>query len=506
VLIIAEINVDGFCIISLFDTSNNNVLIKRLSMSQETEYDLCIIGGGAAGLVTAAGAATLGAKVILIEKDKLGGECLYTGCVPSKALIHSARVAYDIKTAKQVGLTARLYAVKQSKVMQRVAEVIKHIEPNDSPERFRDMGVEVLFSTAKFIDADTLSAGERTITAKHFVLATGSRPTIPDIVGLDTVDYHTHETIFKLQDNIDHLIILGGGPIACELGQSFARLGSTVSIIARSGLMPREDSDMLAVVQQQFEAEGITVYSNNDVGQVIKTESGLAVQLNDDEMTTIEGSHLLIATGRTANIDSLGLEHAGVDSNNGHLILDNRLRTSNSRIFACGDVAGPFLFTHMAEHQAGIVLRNTLFRLPIKSQTSNIPWCTFTSPELARVGLSEQEARTQGIKHHVYSFPFEEIDRAITDAQTVGMAKIITSPRGKILGACIVGPQAGELIAEYVLAISVGLKLSALSKTIHVYPTLAQINRRVADQRLKAALTPTRKKWMKRLFGLRGQS
>ena len=368
------------------------------------------------------------------------------------------------------------------------------------------MGVEVLFSAAKFIDDQTLSAGERTITAKHFVLATGTSPAIPDIVGLDTVDYLTHETIFKPQDNIEHLVILGGGPIACELGQSFSRLGTTVSIIARSGLMPREDSDMVAVVQQQFEAEGITLYSNNDVGQVIKTEDGLAVQLNDADMTTIEGSHLLIATGRQANIDNIGLEHAGVEVDNGHLTLDSRLRTTNRRIFACGDVAGPYLFTHMAEHQAGIVLRNTLFRLPVKSQTKGIPWCTFTSPELARVGLSEQEARAQGIKHHVYSFPFDEVDRAITDDQTIGMAKIITSPRGKILGACIVGPQSGELIAEYALAMSAGLSLSALSKTIHVYPTLAQINRRVADQRLKAALTPIRKKWMKRLFGLRGQS
>jgi len=475
-------------------------------MSRETEYDLCIIGGGAAGLVTAAGAAALGANVILIEKNKLGGDCLYTGCVPSKALVHSANVAYGVKTAKQAGLSARLTAVKQSKVMQRVADVIKRIEPNDSPERFRAMGVEIVFSEAAFIDGETLSAGERTITARHFVLATGSRQAIPDIVGLETIDYFTHETIFNIKENIAHLIILGGGPIACELGQSFSRLGSTVSIIARSGILPREDNDMSTVVQQQFEAEGIALYSNTDVSQVIKTEQGLAVQLNDAEMTTIEGSHLLIATGRKANVEGLGLAQAGVVIEDGRLKLDGRLRTTNRHIFACGDVAGPYLFTHMAEHQAGIVLRNTLFRLPVKSQTKGIPWCTFTSPELARVGLSEQEARTQGIRHHVYSFPFDEIDRAITDDQTAGMAKIIISPRGKILGACIVGPRAGELIAEYALAMSAGLKLSALSKTIHVYPTLAQLNRRVADQRLKAGLTPSRKKWMKRLFGLRGQS
>ena len=474
-------------------------------MSREKDYDLCIIGGGAAGLVTAAGAATLGAKVILIEKNKLGGECLYTGCVPSKALIHSANTAYRINTAKQVGLSASLNEVEQSTVMQHVDDVIKRIEPNDSPERFQKLGVEILFSDAKFVNTETLSVGQQTITAKNFVLATGSRPAIPSIIGINTIDYHTHETIFNLQENIEHLIILGGGAIGCELGQSFSRLGSAVSIITRSGLMPREDEDMSGVIQQQFEVEGIDLYLKNKVREVVKTKQGIAVHLDDLQMTVIEGSHLLIATGRKSNIDNLGLEAAEVETKNGFLTLDSRLRTTNRHIFACGDVAGPFLFTHMAEHQAGIVLRNTLFKLPVKSQTSRIPWCTFTSPELARVGLSEREALEQGVKHNVYTFPFDEIDRAITDEQAIGMAKIITSPRGKILGACIVGPQAGELIAEYTLAISAGLSLSALSKAIHIYPTLAQINRRVADQRLKAGLTGNRKKWIKRLFGLRGR-
>ena len=478
---------------------------KTLSMSREKDYDLCIIGGGAAGLVTAAGAATLGAKVILIEKNKLGGECLYTGCVPSKALIHSANTAYSINTAKQVGLSVNLNVVDQSAVMQHVDDVIKRIEPNDSPERFQKLGVEILFSKAKFVNAETLSVGQQTITAKNFVLATGSRPAIPSIKGIDTIDYHTHETIFNLQENIKHLIIIGGGAIGCELGQSFSRLGSDVSIVTRSGLMPREDQDMSEVIQQQFEVEGIELYLKNQVREVVKTKQGIAVHLDDPQMTVIEGSHLLIATGRQSNIDNLGLEAAKVDSENGFLILDSRLRTTNRHIFACGDVAGPFLFTHMAEHQAGIVLRNTLFKLPVKSQTSRIPWCTFTAPELARVGLSEREALEKGVKHNVYTFPFDEIDRAITDDQTIGKAKIITSPRGKILGACIVGPQAGELIAEYTLAMSAGLSLSALSKAIHIYPTLAQINRRVADQRLKAGLTENRKKWIKRLFGLRGR-
>ncbi len=474
-------------------------------MSRESEYDLCVIGGGAAGLVAAAGAAALGAKVILVEKNKLGGDCLYTGCVPSKTLIHSANLAHDIRMSTQAGLSATLDQVAQESVMQRVADVIKIIEPNDSPERFNALGVEVVLSAAKFIDSKTLSAGERIITARRFVLATGTRPAIPEIVGLDTVDYLTHETIFGIEDTISHLIIVGGGPIACELGQSFSRLGARVSIVARSGLLTHEDEDMTSVIEQQFALEGIEVHLGCEVAQVLKQDHGLTAQLNDAYKTTIKGSHLLIAAGRQANIEHLGLAQAGVDIIDGQLVLDSRLRTTNRTIFACGDVAGPYLFTHMAEHQAGVVLRNTLFHLPAKAQTKGIPWCTFTSPELARVGISEQEARAEGIQHHVYSFPFDEIDRAITDGQTLGKAKVITRPNGKILGVCIVGAKAGELIAEYALAMSAGLKLSALSKTIHIYPTLAQLNRRVADQRLKAGLTPSRKKWIKRLFGLRGQ-
>ncbi|MBL1321828.1 MAG: FAD-dependent oxidoreductase [Methylophaga sp.] len=470
----------------------------------KTEYDLCIIGGGAAGLVTAAGAAALGAKVILIEKHRLGGDCLYTGCVPSKALIHSAAVANIIKTAERAGLSASLDPVNQKTIMQRIAEVINTIEPNDSPERFRAMGIEVVFAQAQFIDKRQLIIEGREITARKFVLATGSRPFIPPILGLDSVDYFTNETIFNISENIGSLVIIGSGAIACEMAQSFSRLGTEVSIISNSAVLPKEDADMSSVVEQQFLEEGIALHLNSTISLVENLESGIRVHLDDS--TAIKGSHLLIATGRRANIENIGLGKAGVDSDGGRLVLDARLRTTNKKIFACGDVAGPYLFTHMAEHQAGIVLRNALFHLPAKAQNKNIPWCTFTSPELARVGLSEHEAQQSNIKHRVYTFPFAELDRGITDGETKGMAKIITSPKGKLLGACIVGAHAGELIAEYVLAISQGLNISALSNTIHIYPTLAQINRRVADQRMKESLTPDRKKWIKRLFGLRGTS
>jgi len=474
---------------------------------RKKDYDLCIIGGGAAGLVTAAGAASLGAKVILIEKHRLGGDCLYTGCVPSKTLIHSANVANTVNTAHRFGLSARLDPIDQSCVMKRVADVIEMIEPNDSPERFRAMGVEVVFAQAEFVAEDRLLVDGRVITARKFVLATGSRPFIPPIVGIDSVDYLTNESIFNVTENIEHLIVVGSGAIGCEMAQSYIRLGSKVSIISNSVLLPREDSDMSNVVETQFRAEGIDLHFGAMITEVEKTDTGIRIHIKDDDRqhtATIEGSHVLIATGRQSNIDNLGLDKAGVKVENGHLLVDARLRTSNKNIFACGDVAGPYLFTHMAEHQAGIVLRNALFHLPAKSQTTGIPWCTFTSPELARVGLSEREALESGVKHQVYTFPFSENDRALAEGDSQGLAKIITTPKGKLLGACIVGPHAGELIAEYVLAISQGLNVSALSNTIHIYPTLAHINRRVADQRMKESLTPRRKRWIKRLFRLRG--
>jgi len=476
-------------------------------MNKKTDYDICIIGGGAAGLVTAAGAASLGAKVILIEKYRLGGDCLYTGCVPSKTMIHSAEVAHIVKTSHKFGVTAQLGDITQSTVMKRVADVIKTIEPHDSPERFRAMGVEVVFAEAQFVAEDCVLVDGREITARKFVLATGSRPFIPPISGLENISYHTNETIFDVTETIEHLIVVGSGAIGCEMAQSFARLGAKVTLLSNTGLLPVEDSDMSDVVKQQFISDGIDLHLNVLLKRIEKTDKGVGVEIkgdHHDKSNSIEGSHLLIATGRQSNIENLGLVQAGVKTEHGRLVVDARLRTSNKRIYACGDVAGPYLFTHMAEHQAGVVLRNTLFHLPAKSQTEGIPWCTFTSPELARVGLSEHDAQQKNIRHRVYTFPFDEVDRAITDGDTMGMAKIITSPKGKLLGACIVGAHAGELIAEYVLAISQGLNVSALSNTIHIYPTLAHINRRVADQRMKEALTPRRKRWIKCLFGLRG--
>ena len=471
------------------------------------EFDICVIGGGSAGLVVAAGGASLGAKVVLVEKHLLGGDCLNYGCVPSKALLHSAKVAHTMHNAGRYGIEPANPYINITNVMQRVRNVIKTIEVHDSPERFRGMGIDVVFGSGRFTSSDTFQVNDRTITAKHFVIATGSRPAIPGIVGIDKVPCLTNETVFSINEQIPDLIVLGGGPIGIEMTQAFCRLGSRVQVVELGNrILPREDADLAEVVAKQLQQEGVTFHLGHGAQGVTHTDGKIYLVLKapDGQQAKIEGSHLLIAVGRQSNIEGLGLEVADVQTERGRIVTDQRLRTTNKRIFACGDVVGPYLFTHMAEHHAGIVLRNAIFRLPTKIEERVIPWCTFSDPELARVGLSETEAQRQGIPHKVYKFPFKDIDRAQTEGATEGFAKIITDPKGRLLGAALVGPNAGELIHEYVLAIAKRMKTSDLSGIIHIYPTLSQINRRVADARMKEGLTPMAKKWIKLIFGLRG--
>ncbi|MEO5572936.1 MAG: mercuric reductase [Gammaproteobacteria bacterium] len=472
------------------------------------EFDLCIIGGGSGGLVAAAGGAALGAKVILIEKHALGGDCLYYGCVPSKALLHSAKVAHTIRTAQQFGIEANMPTVDIGAVMQRVASVIKTIEPHDSPERFRGLGIEVLFGAGQFTDAQTFSVNGRAITAKNFVIATGSRPAIPKIDGLESAPYLTNETVFSLQKRVPSLIVLGAGPIGLEMAQAFCRLGTQVHVVQRGKhILPREDSDIAAVALKQLSDEGVQFYLEHTTLHVEGQAGNLRLHVKSGASErTIHATHLLIATGRRSNSDNLGLRNAGIALENGHIKVDERLRTTNRHVYACGDVTGGYQFTHMAEHQAGVILRNALFHWPARVERRVIPWCTFTDPEIARVGLSETEAKDRGIKYRVYTFPFHDMDRAQTDGTTAGFAKIITDPKGRLLGAALAGPQAGELIHEYVLAMSRKMKAADLSNFIHIYPTLAQINRRVADVRRKEGLTPTAKKWIQYIFGLRGSN
>lgn len=471
------------------------------------EFDLCVIGGGSGGLVAAAGGATLGAKVALIESRALGGECLYYGCVPSKTLLHSARVAHTMRTAEQAGIESHSPQIDIGRVMQRVASVIKTIEPHDSPERFRGLGVEVLFGSGQFTNPQTFVLNGRTITAKNFVLATGSRPAIPPVEGLDAIPYLTNESVFSLTEAVPSLIVLGGGPIGVEMAQAFARLGSQVSVVGRGRqILGKEDDDIAAVVEQRLRKEGVRFYTGCTATRAegAAGDIRLAVKESNGEETSLQASHLLVASGRKANTENLGLEAAGVQLNNGKLVLDKRLRTTNKVIYACGDVTGSYQFTHYAEHQAGVVLRNTLFHWPAKVEERVVPWCTFTDPEVARVGLSETQAQREGLPHDVYTFPYQDMDRAQTDSETSGFAKIVTDHRGRLLGVSIVGAHAGEIIHEYILALSQNMRAKDLSNSIHIYPTLAQINRRVADVRRKESLTPMVKKIIKFIFGLRG--
>jgi len=470
-------------------------------MKKKFPYDLCVIGGGAAGLTAAAGAATLGAKVALIEKKALGGDCLYSGCIPSKTLIHLAkRAALFKKNSPAPHDTAAQITAHLNKVIQQIA-------PHDSPERFKKLGVEVIFGQGAFINRNEFKINDQIIRAKNFVLATGTSPFIPPIAGLEQTPYFTTETIFTTSEAFSHLIIVGAGPVGCELAQSYARLGAQVSLFSSTpNLLPHEDTDLSAVIQHQLVHEGITLYLNSTVEHICSTEQTIKLTFTDDSQQTryLQGSHLLIATGRRANLTGLNLAAINLDIEKQQLSVDRRLRTSQKNIYACGDLVGPYHYTHMAEHQAGIVLKNALFHWPAKYEQRVVPHCTFTDPELASVGLNEHTAIKQGIKHRTYTFPFDQIDRALTDDNAVGFAKVICSPKGKLLGAHIVGPQAGELISEFVLALKQGLTLSAISNTIHIYPTLSQINRRVADQHLKSSLTPSTQKLLKWLFRLQG--
>jgi pyruvate/2-oxoglutarate dehydrogenase complex dihydrolipoamide dehydrogenase (E3) component len=487
------------------------------------DYDLCVIGGGAAGLVVAAGGAQLGAKVILVEKhDRLGGDCLWHGCIPSKALLASARAAQAMRNARRFGLDPVEPAVDLPRVMQRVRRVIMQVAVHDDPERFRKLGIEVVFGAGSFTSPTAFDIDGRAITARHFVIATGSRPTTPALPGIEGVPFLTSDSLFALEAAVPELLIIGGGPTGVEMAQAFARLGSRVTVV-ESGphILAREDPDLASIVATRLNDEGVRILTHCHALSAEGDSQGPALRVrhaipNDSHPgvhkapvthalpSELRGTHLLVTTGRSANVEGLGLDAAGVELANGRIRTDARLRTSAPHIFACGDVTGPYLFTHMAEHQAGVVLRNALFRLPAKVETRTIPWCTFTDPELARVGLSETEARRQGVRHRVYFFPFSGIDRARTDAEPEGLAKIVTTPRGRLLGAAIAGPQAGELIHEYALALGKGMKASDLSGVIHIYPTLAQINRKVADERMKARLTPLVRWWIKRLFRLRG--
>lgn len=471
------------------------------------EFDIAVIGGGAGGLVVAAGGAALGAKIALVEKHKMGGDCLNYGCVPSKTLLKSAKVAHLMRTAARYHIPAHSPTPDIAHVMERVAGVIAGIAPNDSVERFRGLGVDVILGDGHFISNDCFEVDGRKLTARTFVIATGSRPGVPPIPGLDSVPYLTNETVFDLREQVPSMIVIGGGPIGCEMAQAFSRLGTQVSIVDMGRqILPREDDDLARVVRDQMAHDGVDFNFNIKIIKVegSKHDVRMFIQDKDGKDRLLQATHLLVAAGRRVNIEGLGLEAAGVEVDKGKIVCDETLRTTNRRIHVCGDVAGGAQFTHIAGHHAGIMLRQAIFRMTWVKPSVHIPWCTYTDPELARIGLSETEAKKSGTAYKVYRFGFEEIDRARAEGETEGFAKVITDIKGKILGAAIVGPHAGDIIHEYVLAVNKGMNLKELAGIIHIYPTFAEINKRVADQRLKEGLTPKSKMWIQRIFGLQG--
>jgi pyruvate/2-oxoglutarate dehydrogenase complex dihydrolipoamide dehydrogenase (E3) component len=448
------------------------------------EYDLVVIGGGSAGLVAASAGAQLKAKVALVEKNLLGGDCLHYGCVPSKSLIHAARVAHQVKHAARFGIHTSELAVDLGAALGHVQGVIDTIQLHDSTERFEKLGVEVIYGKGQFIDSQTFEVNGRQLTARSFIIATGSQPAIPEVEGLKESGFLTNEQIFSLSSRPEKLAIIGAGPIGCELGQSFARLGVEVTMLASGDrVLPKEDSEAAAVVQQHIAADGVRILTQTRAQRVSPIDGKKHLLTSNGETLIVD--EILLATGRQPTVSSLNLEAAGVAYSKQGIQVDELLRTSNRRIYAAGDVIGGYQFTHVAGYEAGVAVQNALI-LPIKKADYRvIPWATFTDPELARVGLSEQQARDRyGDNIHILRQTFDGVDRALAEAAGYGFAKFITKSNGEILGAHIVGPHAGELIHEVVLAMSQRLKVSAL-QCIHVYPTLSEISPKAALQLTK---------------------
>jgi pyruvate/2-oxoglutarate dehydrogenase complex dihydrolipoamide dehydrogenase (E3) component len=444
----------------------------------EIKTDICVIGAGSGGLSVAAGAAQMGASTVLIERGAMGGDCLNYGCVPSKSMIAAGRAADTIRHAGRFGVNGHEPQIDFASVHDHIHGVIAAIAPNDSVERFEGLGVKVIRAGARFTGPDTVEADGATIRARRFVLATGSRAAHPPIPGLDDIPFLTNETIFERKSAPEHLIVIGGGPIGMEMAQAHRRLGADVTVLQKGAILPKDDPDLVTVIRNRLTAEGVDLREGVEIARVERHGNGIAAVLSDG--VRIEGSDLLVAAGRQANVDGLGLEAAGIEFSPKGVKTDDRLRTTNRRVFAAGDVAGGPQFTHIAGYHAGIVIRNILFRLPAKVDYSALPWVTYTDPELAHVGLTEAQARKVHKDVTVLTWGFEENDRAQAERETEGKVKVLTLPNGRILGASIVGPHAGELIQVWCLAISQKLKIGAIASMIAPYPTLGEAGKRAA--------------------------
>lgn len=466
------------------------------------QQDIAIIGGGPAGLVAASVAGQLGLRVTLVEKSgKLGGDCLHTGCVPSKTLLHLAQTVRQTRQAVHDGLLSSMPAVDFGAAIDRVRTVIEQIQQHDDPERFRGYGCEVRFGAARFTGARELEVDGERISARRFLIATGSAPAIPPVPGLADAGFDTSDTIFTRRELPPRLVVLGAGPIGVELAQAFARFGSRVTLVERAGqVLPASDSAVAGVLQAALEAEGIVVRTAAEVHGVRRDGNSRQLQLADG--STLEGERILVATGRRPALADLGLDTAGVVHDSTGIRVDARQRTSQRHIFAAGDVCGPYPFTHMAEYQAGVALANMVFRVPKKADYRVVPRVVYTDPEVAVVGLEPGAADAMGIRYDTVGLPVGEVDRAITDGCTRGFCRLLIR-RGRLIGASLVGPHAGELIHELALAMQVNARVRDISALIHAYPTQAQIHRRAVNRQYAHLLQSRRlrllARWLSRL-------
>ncbi len=452
-------------------------------MTELITPDICVIGAGSGGLSVAAAAAAFGVEVVLIEKGKMGGDCLNYGCVPSKAMLAAGKQAQGMRDAAKFGISPVEPEVNPTKVHAHIHGVIGAIAPHDSVERFTGLGVKVIEAEGRFSDARTVVAGDYKVQARRFVIATGSSASVPPIPGLDTVPFLVNETIFENKKKIEHLIVIGGGPIGMELAQAHHRLGSKVTVLEGLKALGKDDPELTDIVLEQLRNEGITIHESASVSAVAKKgKSGVVVEFEKDgKKTKLAGSHLLVAAGRAANVEGLGLEEAGIEFDRKGIKTAPDLRTTNRLVYAIGDVAGGPQFTHVANYHAGLVIQGILFRKRAVPNYNIIPWVTFTDPELAQAGLSEAQAReNHGDSIKVLKWHYDENDRAQAERKTIGMIKVIATKRGRIIGVSIVGANAGEMINMWSLAIANKLKLGNVVGYVSPYPSMSEIGKRAA--------------------------
>ena len=474
-------------------------------MSEVLTPDICVIGAGSAGLTVAAASAAFGVSVVLIEKDRMGGDCLNTGCVPSKALIAAARHAETMREAGRFGIKASEPQVNFAAVMAHIREVIEAIAPNDSVERFTGLGVTVLSGAARFTDRRTVkikgAVKETEIRARRFVIATGTRPAVPPIPNIEAVPYLTNESVFELKRRPNRLIVIGAGPIGLEMAQAFHRLGTEVVVLEAAKALSKDDPELSALLLERLRAEGIDIREGVKVVRVARRgRSGVRVMLDcGGGPTQLDGTHLLVAAGRRPDLLDLGLREAGIAFDKGGIKVNSKLRTRNRRVYAIGDAAGGPQFTHWAGYQGGLVVRSILFRFGGRVRADILPWVTFTDPELAHVGLSEAEAFRRHRHVQILRWPFAENDRAHTERDTEGLVKVLTTKKGRIIGADVLGRDAGELIAPYAMAVAERLTVKSLINTVLPYPTRSETARRAAIAYYAPKLDSP---WLRRVVGL----